>query len=286
MIPKERRDGRVLRGLRLFRKWRHCRHGSCDSVLSALRAMTALRPISLVLALAALALLAASGPGVRLDVWTWRTGFVLFAWAAWLGIAAAATAIVALALPRTRGAGMFVPLLSLVLGVAVFGVPFQFQRAARAVPPINDITTDTEHPPQFMRGEKPYPGAEFARQQRAAYPDLTGVTLPLPPREAFARVLATAEAMGWEVVGRDAQAGRLEAVDTTPWFGFKDDIAIRVAPAGGGSRVDVRSKSRVGLSDLGTNARRIRAYLQRLQAFGGTLRGVEGRPQTQTRESQ
>lgn len=248
--------------------------------------MSALRPISLVLALGALALLAASGPGVRLDAWTWRTGFVLFAWAAWLGIAAAATAIAALALPGTRRTGIFVPLLSLVLGVAVFGVPFQFERTARAVPPINDITTDTEHPPRFMTGGKPYPGAEFARQQRAAYPDLTGVTLPLPPREAFARVLAAAEAMGWEVVGQDAEAGRLEAVDTTPWFGFKDDIAIRVAPAGAGSRVDVRSKSRVGRSDLGTNARRIRAYLQRLQAFGGTLRGMEGRPQTQTRESQ
>ena len=248
--------------------------------------MTALRPIGLALALAALLLLAASGPGVRLDAWTWRTAFVLFAWAAWLGIAAAATAIVALALPQTRRAGIFVPLVSLVLGVAVFAVPFQFQRAARAVPPINDITTDTVDPPQFMTGAKPYPGAEFARQQRAAYPDLVGVVLPGAPREAFARALAAAEAMGWEVVGRDAEAGRLEAVDTTPWFGFKDDIAIRVAPEGAGSRVDVRSKSRVGRSDLGTNARRIRAYLQRLQAFGGTLRGTEDRPRTQTRESQ
>jgi uncharacterized protein (DUF1499 family) len=71
--------------------------------------------------------------------------------------------------------------------------------------------------------------------------------------------------MGWEVVGRDAQAGRIEAVDTTRWFGFKDDIAIRVSAAGAGSRVDVRSKSRVGRSDLGTNARRVRAYLERLQ---------------------
>jgi uncharacterized protein (DUF1499 family) len=87
----------------------------------------------------------------------------------------------------------------------------------------------------------------------------------MPPREAFARALSAAEAMGWEVVGRDAEAGRIEAVDTTRWFGFKDDIAVRITPAGGGSRIDVRSKSRVGRNDLGTNARRIRAYLQRLQ---------------------
>jgi uncharacterized protein (DUF1499 family) len=77
--------------------------------------------------------------------------------------------------------------------------------------------------------------------------------------------VAAAEGMGWEVVGRDADTGRIEAVDTTRWFGFKDDIAIRVTPAGAGSRIDVRSKSRVGRGDLGTNARRIRAYLQRLQ---------------------
>ena len=91
----------------------------------------------------------------------------------------------------------------------------------------------------------------------------------MAPRDAFARALAAAEAMGWEVVGRDAAAGTIEAVDTTKWFGFKDDIAIRVSAADAGSpnlsRVDVRSKSRVGRSDLGTNAQRIRSYLQQLK---------------------
>jgi hypothetical protein len=227
--------------------------------------MNALRPLALALAVAAGLLLAASGPGVRFDAWSYGVGFVLFRWAAYFGLAAALVAVVALALPRIRSGGVFVPLLALVLGVAVFYVPFQFQRSARAVPPINDITTDTEQPPLFMTAPRPYPGEAFARQQRAAYPDLAGVTLAVPPREAFARAVAAAEAMGWEVVGRDAAAGRIEAVDTTRWFGFKDDIAIRVSPAGAGSRIDVRSKSRVGRSDLGTNARRIRAYLERLR---------------------
>ena len=67
------------------------------------------------------------------------------------------------------------------------------------------------------------------------------------------------------MVGRDAKAGTIEAVDTTKWFGFKDDIAIRVRADGAGSRIDIRSKSRVGRSDLGTNARRIRAYAERLK---------------------
>jgi uncharacterized protein (DUF1499 family) len=227
--------------------------------------VTALRPIAVALALFALLLLAASGPGNRFAAWPPDVSFELFRWAAYLGIAAAVLAVVVLALPRTRRAGVALPVLALVLGLAVFYVPFQFQRTSRSVPAINDITTDTEHPPQYMTKPRPYPGAEFARQQRAAYPDLAGLTLALAPREAFARALAAAEAMGWEVVGRDAETGRIEAVDTTRWFGFKDDIAIRVTPAATGSRIDIRSKSRVGRGDLGTNARRIRAYLQRLQ---------------------
>ena len=71
--------------------------------------------------------------------------------------------------------------------------------------------------------------------------------------------------MGWEVVAADPAAGRIEAVATTFWFGFKDDIVVRVAPAGAGSLIDARSKSRVGVGDLGTNAQRLRAYLERLK---------------------
>lgn len=227
--------------------------------------MNALRPIAMGLALAALLLLAASGPGVRFGAFPYGVGLGLYRWAAYLGLAAALLAVVVLALPRGRRAGIAAPVLALLLGLAVFYVPFQFQRTARSVPSINDITTDTEHPPAFMTAPHPYPGAEFARRQRAAYPDLATATLPVPPREAFARALGAAEAMGWEVVGRDAEGGRIEAVDTTRWFGFKDDIAIRVRAEGAGSRIDIRSKSRVGRGDLGTNARRIRAWSERVK---------------------
>jgi uncharacterized protein (DUF1499 family) len=72
--------------------------------------------------------------------------------------------------------------------------------------------------------------------------------------------------MGWELVASDPIAGRIEATDTTFWFGFTDDIVIRVSPRGGGSRVDIRSVSRVGISDVGTNAARIRKYLAALKA--------------------
>jgi uncharacterized protein (DUF1499 family) len=228
-----------------------------------------LRPLAVLLALAALILLALSGPGVRFGLWSYGTGFVVFRWTAYVAIAAALVAAIALAIPKVRALGILLPMLALVISLAVLYVPLQFLQRARAVPPINDITTDTQNPPRYMTTPRAYPGAEFARQQRAAYPDIAPVILPLPPREAFAKAVAAAEAMGWEVVGRDPAAGTIEAVDTTRWFGFRDDIAIRVTPAPGGSpnlsQVDVRSKSRVGRSDVGTNAQRIRAYVERLK---------------------
>jgi hypothetical protein len=239
--------------------------------------MRVLRPIALLLAVAALAALAVSGPGTRFDAFSYRLGLGLFRWAAYLGLGAALVAAVVLAVPRLRRAGVAMPVLALIVGLAVFYVPFQFQRTARSVPSINDISTDTNDPPQFMTQPRAYPGAAFAKRQQAAYPELAAAMLAMPPGDAFKRALATAQAMGWEVVGQDAASGRIEAVDTTRWFGFKDDIAVRVsAAASAGSRVDVRSRSRVGRNDLGTNARRIRAYLERLQSFGGTLAAGQG----------
>ncbi len=109
-----------------------------------------------------------------------------------------------------------------------------------------------------------YPGSETAQAQRRAYPDIAPLELAVPPAAAFARALDAATAMGWEIVAADAVAGRIEATATTPWFGFRDDVVVRVAPTPTGSRIDVRSVSRVGKSDLGANAKRIRAYLARL----------------------
>jgi len=229
-----------------------------------------LRPLALVLALIALAMLALSGPGVRFGIWSYGFGLLtVFAWAAYVAIAAALIAALALAIPKTRARGALMPMLALVLGLAVLYVPLEFRRQARAVPPINDISTDTENPPRYMTQPRAYPGVEFARQQRAAYPDIGPILLAVPAAAALEKAVAVAQTMGWEVVGSDAAAGTIEAVDTTKFFGFKDDIAIRVTPIADGSpnhsRVDIRSKSRVGRGDIGTNARRIRAFTERLK---------------------
>jgi len=206
-----------------------------------------LRAIALLLSVSALLVLLASGPGARLGLWDWRLGLGLLRYAAYLGIAAAAVSLVGLLIPQTRGKTL---VLALVLGFGSLAPPLMFQRQARAVPPINDITTETEN---------------AGKAQRDAYPDIQPITLAEPPQKAFERALAAAQAMGWEIVARDPAAGRIEAVDTTLWFGFKDDVVVRVAAApAGGSRIDVRSKSRVGRGDAGTNARRIRGFRERL----------------------
>jgi len=106
-------------------------------------------------------------------------------------------------------------------------------------------------------------------QQRRAYPDIQPLVVNVPAEKAFDRALAAVRDLGWNVVASERDAGRIEAVDTTFWFGFKDDVVIRVREMGapGSTRIDVRSKSRVGVGDLGTNARRVRTLLDRLQAM-------------------
>ena len=152
-------------------------------------------------------------------------------------------------------------------------VPLWSIITALGAPPIHDISTDTRNPPQFVAVvplhtpvRTVYQGEVIASQQRAAYPDLKPVTLEMSPAAAFVRALATVKEMGWELVAVDIDEGRIEATDTTFWFGFKDDVVIRVTPTGGTSRIDIRSLSRVGGGDAGTNAKRIRDYAAALSA--------------------
>jgi uncharacterized protein (DUF1499 family) len=146
----------------------------------------------------------------------------------------------------------------------------------RGAPRINDFTTDTADPPAFKHAatlpdnagrDLAYPTG-FAAQQAACCADLAPARLALAPAAAFAVVEGTAAAMpSWSITRRDPQAGELEAVATSRLFGFHDDIVIRVRPdPAGGSRVDMRSKSRVGQGDLGANAARIRAFESALAA--------------------
>jgi uncharacterized protein (DUF1499 family) len=224
--------------------------------------MAWLRPLAVVGALIGALLLLASGLGVRLGLWTYGTGFALLRFAGYTGIAAGVLALVALFLPQGR-ARWIAALLAAGVGAATAYLPYSLQQHARSAPRINDITTDTERPPQFTK-PLPYGGPQVAEQQRKAYPDIQPAVLAAGPEVAFARALAAAQAMGWEIVDAQPKEGRIEATATTFWFGFNDDVVVRITPLSAGSRIDVRSKSRVGRGDTGTNAQRVRAYLKRL----------------------
>jgi Protein of unknown function (DUF1499) len=217
--------------------------------------------IALLLSILAAALLVFSGLGVRAGLWPFRVGFGMFAGAMLTGLAAIGTASIALAVPRLRHPKSML-IAALLLGAASAAVPLEHLRRVKSLPYINDITTDTQEPPQFSQ-PRVYE-SHFAELQRIGYPGLQPLQLSAPPAQAFARALAAARAMDLEIVRADEQAGRIEAVATTRWFGFKDDMVVRIAPLGAGSRIDVRSKSRVGRSDVGANARRIQEFLTRL----------------------
>lgn len=229
--------------------------------------------IPLAAALLAAALLAVSGYGARFGAWEYRFGFQLLRWSLYAGLAIAALALVFLLIPRFRSGGVAVLAAAIAIAAGVAYVPSHWLQTARAAAAINDVTTDTANPPAFvailpLRATAPvsavYPGSETANAQRRAYPDIVPLELPVPPAAAFARALDAAKAMGWEVAAADPATGRLEATATTAWFGFRDDVVVRVAPTPTGSRIDVRSVSRVGKSDLGANAKRIRSFLARL----------------------
>ncbi len=145
----------------------------------------------------------------------------------------------------------------------------------RSVPPIHDISTDTADPPQFdaLLGARAgavnppeYAGAETARQQAEAYPDIEtlrfdGVAVP----RALEAAEAAARAIGLEAVVAQPGKNLVEGTDVTFWYGYKDDVVVRVRESGSGSIVDIRSKSRVGVSDLGANAKRVRALSEELR---------------------
>jgi uncharacterized protein (DUF1499 family) len=241
--------------------------------------MPVLRGLALAVCALAVSLLAAAGPGTRLGLWPFGTGLGMLRWAAYAGIAGAVLAAAALLGGRrggpSGGRGRAALAVALVLAAGAAAVPWRGLQRARALPPIHDVTTDLADPPAFAAvlarragaaNPATYGGDSVAALQRAGYPDLRPLVLPLAPAAAHARALAAARAMGWEVVAADAAAGRVEATATTRWFGFKDDVVVRLRPEGAGTRVDVRSVSRVGRSDVGANADRIRAYLARLAA--------------------
>ncbi len=252
-------------------------HGKIDpAVGQQVKFSAALARLGLGLGILTALVAVLSGAGSRFGWWPFRTGFTLLAGAVCIGIVAAVVSLFAAvnAVKARANRPFALALLGLALGVTAAALPGWQSYVARTVPAIHDITTDTENPPVFVvlatvRAASPngaaYGGAEVAVAQQAAYPDIKPAQFALPPDRVFEASLATARDMGWEIAAAELKDGRIEATATTLWFGFKDDIVIQIRPEPAGTRLDIRSASRVGKSDVGANARRIRAFLARVR---------------------
>lgn len=246
-----------------------------------------------------------SALGVKFGLWTWQLGLgvLIVRWGVGLVIAATLTAAVALLVvvlrqPHTGWQPALIALLIPVVGLGYLG---WVRSQSSGIPPIHDVATDIADPPTpsaqllAMRAKdaanpvqdmtaplvaaEAYRGERFAQYGekslgqvgREGYPALQTLEVAASPSAAFAAARDAASAMGWTIVTDDESSGVIEATAETFWFGFKDDVIVRVRAGADEqhARIDVRSISRVGLSDLGTNAKRIERYLARVSAALG-----------------
>ncbi len=264
--------------------------------VKGMRMRSTLARLVLIVALLLPVYFAAAALGTRFGVFDWRfsLGTLIVQWGPLLilGVLALALAILIATLMKRPRTGWRSALAALLIPAAALGYLGWVRGQSESIPPIHDVSTRAADAPVFssavmaererLPGVNPvvsltapistleaYQGPGFAELANKtlgqvaaeAYPAVRPLTTAATPAAAYAAALAEARGQGWAIVNEDAAAGTLDATATTFWFGFKDDVAVRVRAEGAGSVIDVRSTSRVGLSDLGANAARIEAYL-------------------------
>ncbi len=227
------------------------------------------------------ATIAVAGPGTRLGLWEYGAGISIIRNMALPSMIAVGLAILAF-IASLFMARNLAPLMSIAIAAATVAaiVPLKFEQGVNANPFIHDITTDVENPPEILvaadlprknpaayLGADPAPNSEMtvAEAQRNAFPDIQPIIVDMKVDEAADISSAIIGAMNMEILKESTtdEGAIIEATYTSFWFGFVDDFIIRIRPREGKTRIDVRSKSRVGVSDLGANARRVRDFLSR-----------------------
>ncbi|MFT4808770.1 MAG: hypothetical protein ACI9LX_002107 [Paraglaciecola sp.] len=225
--------------------------------------------LTLIAGILALILLLVSGPLYQAEILGLMNAFLAMRIALILGAVALVLALIQVIFMRKTISWPVTGVAVLCAAVAIF-MPLNMMNKAKSVPPIHDITTDLVNPPKFMailalRADAPnpaaYQGEEIASQQRKAYPELQTQKYQKTAEQVFDAALAAVKNMGLEVVTSDKSLGLIEAYDTTTWFGFIDDVVIRIQSDGQMTMLDARSKSRVGMSDIGKNAERLNALI-------------------------
>ena len=245
--------------------------------------------LTLIAGVAVGAVALASALGIWVGLWDFRTGFALLrptnSYAYWVAGPGLIITIGLFVFCRLRGPENGTRLSAMaamgtIASALAYYIPVSYGPPEGVTyPPIHDVSTDTVNPPEFvavlrLRADSPnsvvYGVARntthetLAEMQTEAFPDLLPLVINEPPDAVFQRALDAINELGWELVAQVPEEGRIEATDTTFWFRFKDDIVIRIKPTAGGTVIDARSLSRVGLGDVGTNAKRLRAFFATL----------------------
>ena len=230
--------------------------------------------VSLV-SLSAFLLVALPGPLYKYGVVDLGTAFTGFKFGVFAGIAALILLVLQILFKR-KTVTLGSTIMALLLSTIAIAIPLSMLNKGKSVPPIHDISTDLVNPPEFvaiapLRADAPnpveYAGVEVATQQRAAYPELQTLHYPQSKSELVEATKQVIDNLGWQLVNIDADQGIIEATDRTMWFGFKDDVIVRITDNGSKRLVDIRSKSRVGGSDLGKNAERIHDFIEELDGI-------------------
>lgn len=227
-----------------------------------------LTSLAIILAGIAVALFLIGGPGHRFGLWSYEMGFTLLRYSAYIGIGAAVIGALPL-LHIIWWEKRVTALIAVAAGLFVMMNLQGYINKARQLPPIHDISTDLDNPPQFKaikardEAERGFTDIQHRVLQEVYYRDIKPLSSPLSVDQTLTVFKDVFSDLGIEVVAVDKENGRIEGVATTAWFGFKDDVVVRVSNADGGSVADIRSVSRVGRSDIGKNAERIRDIFKR-----------------------
>jgi len=216
-----------------------------------------------------------SGYGYQWELWTLGMGFSLLRYSAYAAIGLLVAQLLALFFMKKSGAkAVSMLVVGVMFTLLISGTALYWQQKAQGVPPIHDITTDMENPPEFVamvrlredaQNPPEYSGEEAAEAQREAYPNVQPLMTAAPKQEVIDEIVTLIVSRNWDLVSINRQEGRVEATEKLAWFGFKDDVVLRITETDDGSRVDMRSKSRIGRSDIGVNADRIESFLRDLE---------------------
>jgi len=252
--------------------------------------------ITKILAIGSPLVFMAAGLGTKFGLWSWQFGLMTITQklGPMLLIATGVMAVMSMILAAfTPKKGFWLGAFAMIIPLFGMGQLLNVKNKVESLPLIHDITTDTQDVPEFTSAilserlkleyvntleyagkvaptrEKDANGIPIrelvSALQTQAYPKVRPLVLSSAPETAFGQAKAVVKEMGWVLKSEDVNSGIIEATDSTFWYGFKDDIVIRIRPSeGGGSVVDIRSVSRVGASDIGANAARIRVFLRKM----------------------